>query len=79
VRAGVRGRPPLVLVQWLADGDTQPSQEAINLIPGVPELRTLGYRNTHVFCGKMPGAGAVILQSHCELVFEPSTSQEKIE
>jgi hypothetical protein len=79
VRAGVRGRPPLVLVQWLADGDTEPSQEAINFIPGIPELRTLGYRNTHVFCGKMPVAGAVILQSHCELVFEPSSSQERIE
>jgi hypothetical protein len=68
----VRDRPALVLVQWLADGDTQPSQEAINLIPGVRELRTLGYWNTHVFCGKMPVEGAVILESHCELVFEPS-------
>jgi hypothetical protein len=68
----VLDRPALVLVQWLADGDTQPSQEAINLVPGVPELRTLGYQNTHVFCGKMPVAGAVILESHCELVFEPS-------
>jgi hypothetical protein len=68
----VRGRRAMVLVQWLADGNTQPSQEAINLIPGLPELRTLGYRNTHIFCGKMPGAGAVILESHCELVFEPS-------
>jgi len=74
VRAGVRDRPALVLVQWLADGDTQPSQEAIDLIPGVPELRTLGYRNTHVFCGKMPVEGAVIHESDCELVFEPSHS-----
>jgi hypothetical protein len=32
----------------------------------------LGYRNTHVFCGKMPVEGAVILESHCELVFEAS-------
>jgi hypothetical protein len=75
----VRDWPAIVLVQWLADGDTQPSQEATNLIPVVPELRTLGYRNTHVFCGKMPAAGAAILESHCELVFEPSPSQEKIE
>jgi hypothetical protein len=67
----VRQRPAIVLVQWLADGDTRPSQEAINLIPGVPELRELGYRNTHVFCGEMPVQGATILESHCELVFEP--------
>ncbi len=79
MRAGVRNRPAIVLVQWLADGDTQPSQEAINLIPGVPELRTLGYQNTHVFCGKMPSSGAVILESHCELVFEPSSGQGKVE
>jgi hypothetical protein len=75
----VRDRPSVVLVQWLADGDTVPSQEAINLIPVVPELRSLGYRNTHVFCGKMPGPGPVILESHCELVFEPSSRREKIE
>jgi hypothetical protein len=66
----VRQQPAMVLVQWLADGDTWPTPEAINLIPEVPELRTLGYRNTHVFCGQMPVQGAVILESHCELVFE---------
>jgi hypothetical protein len=75
----VRGRRAMVLVQWLADGNTQPSEEAINLISVVPELRSLGYRNTHVFCGKMPVAGAVILESHCELVFEPPSRQAKIE
>jgi hypothetical protein len=72
LRAGVRDRPAVVVVQWLADGDTEPSEEAISLIPEVPELRTLGYRNTHVFCGRMPVADAVILESHCALVFEPS-------
>ena len=72
LRAGGKDRPALVLVQWLADGDTEPSDEAVSLIPGVQELRTLGYRKTHVFCGKMPVGGAVILESHCELVFEPS-------
>ena len=75
----VRDRPAIVLVQWLADGDTQPSQEAIDVIPGVIQLRTLGYRNTHVFCGKMPVGGAVILESHCELVFEPPSGQAKVE
>ena len=79
VRAGVRDRPAIVLVQWLADGDTQPSQEATNLIPVVPGLRSLGYRNTRVFCGKMPVGGAVILESHCELVFELPSHQTKIE
>lgn len=73
----VRDRPAIVLVQWLAAGDIQPSQEAINLIPAVPVLRSLGYRNTHVFCGKMPVAGAEIFESHCELVFEPPSSQAK--
>ena len=74
----MRLRPALVLVQWLADGNTWPSQEAIDLIPEVPELLALGYRNTHAFCGEMPVQGAAVLESHCELVFEPVPDARRI-
>ena len=67
----VQQRPALVLVQWLADGDTQPTDEAIDLIPEVRGLKKLGYRNTQIFCGKMPVQGAAILETHCALIFEP--------
>jgi hypothetical protein len=66
----VQQRPALVLVQWLVDGDTQPTEEAVGLIPEVPGLRELGYRNTQIFCGEMPVQGAVVLETHCELIFE---------
>ncbi len=62
----IRQRLAVVLGQWLADADTWPSQEAINLIPEVRELRTLGCGNTHIFCVEVPVQGAAILESHCE-------------
>jgi hypothetical protein len=73
----VKQHPELVLVQWLGDGDTEPSQEVIDLIPEVRELRALGYRNSHIFCGAMPVQGAIVFESHCELVFQPSPGEAK--
>jgi hypothetical protein len=60
--------PDVVVLEWRFR--EFPTDNTIAALPLAAQLRRLGYRNTHSFCGGLAGPGREILEWDCDLIYE---------
>jgi hypothetical protein len=62
--------PEIVVLEWRFRDF--PTSATVAVIPLAEQLTSLGYRNTHSFCGGVVRPGRAIQEWECDLIFEPS-------
>jgi hypothetical protein len=61
--------PEIVVLEWRFRDF--PGSETIAEIPLAQQLTSLGYRNTHTFCGGVVRPGRAIQEWECDLIYQP--------
>jgi hypothetical protein len=61
--------PKVVVLEWRFRD--YPGSETVAALPLAQQLISLGYRNTHTFCGGVVKPGREILEWDCDLIYQP--------